>query len=129
MTGQPRMTFGIAALLDGVELTVVLVSLFAVGEILYVASRYSYGHDEIIPIKGKAFMTRDDWRRSWKPWLRGTAIGFPIGTIPGGGSEIPTLLSYTLEKTLERHKEEFDKVANEGVDGTETANNATADGN
>src|SRR3546814_20437670 len=77
MTGQPRMTFGIAALLDGVELTVVLVSLFAVGEILFVASRYSYGHDEIIPIKGKAFMTRDDWRRSWKPWRRGNAIGFP----------------------------------------------------
>ncbi|HWK71892.1 tripartite tricarboxylate transporter permease [Pollutimonas sp. M17] len=128
MTGQPRMTFGIAALLDGVELTVVLVSLFAVGEILYVASRYTYGQDEIIPIKGKAFMTRDDWRRSWKPWLRGTAIGFPIGTIPGGGSEIPTMLSYTLEKKLARHKDEFGKGAIEGVAGPEAANNASAAG-
>ncbi|MDS1139041.1 tripartite tricarboxylate transporter permease [Pusillimonas sp. SM2304] len=128
MTGQPRMTFGIAALLDGVELTVVLVSLFAVGEILYVASRYSYGQDEIVAIKGKAFMTRDDWRRSWKPWLRGTAIGFPIGTIPGGGSEIPTMLSYTLEKKLSRHKDEFGKGAIEGVAGPEAANNASAAG-
>ncbi|MFW7340688.1 tripartite tricarboxylate transporter permease [Pollutimonas sp. H1-120] len=128
MTGQPRMTFGIAALLDGVELTVVLVSLFAVGEILYVASRYTYGQDEIIPIKGKAFMTREDWRRSWKPWLRGTAIGFPIGTIPGGGSEIPTMLSYTLEKKLARHRDEFGKGAIEGVAGPEAANNASAAG-
>ena len=37
---------------------------------------------------------RDDWRRSWKPWLRGTAIGFPFGAIPAGGAEIPTFLSY-----------------------------------
>ena len=128
MTGQPRMTFGMADLLDGVELTVVLVSVFAVGEILYVASRYVHGKDDIIPIKGKAFMTRDDWRRSWKPWLRGTAIGFPIGTIPGGGSEIPTMLSYTLEKKLSRHKDEFGKGAIEGVAGPEAANNASAAG-
>ena len=128
MTGQPRMTFGIAALLDGVELTVVLVSLFAIGEILYVASRYSNSTDEIVAIKGKAFMTREDWRRSWKPWLRGTALGFPIGTIPGGGSEIPTMLSYTLEKKLSRHKDEFGKGAIEGVAGPEAANNASAAG-
>lgn len=128
MTGQPRMTFGIAALLDGVELTVVLVSVFAIGEILYVASRYVQGKDDIVPIKGKAYMTRDDWRRSWKPWLRGTAIGFPIGTIPGGGSEIPTMLSYTLEKKLSRHKSEFGKGAIEGVAGPEAANNASAAG-
>ncbi|MBP6018903.1 MAG: tripartite tricarboxylate transporter permease [Burkholderiaceae bacterium] len=128
MTGQPRMTFGMPALLDGVELTVVLVSVFAVGEILYVASRYVAGKDDIIPIKGKAFMTREDWRRSWKPWLRGTAIGFPIGTIPGGGSEIPTMLSYTLEKKLCRYKGEFGKGAIEGVAGPEAANNASAAG-
>ncbi len=128
MTGQPRMTFGIADLLDGVELTVVLVSVFAVGEILYVASRYVHAQDDMVPIKGKAFMTRDDWRRSWKPWLRGTAIGFPMGTIPGGGSEIPTMLSYTLEKKLSRHKDEFGKGAIEGVAGPEAANNAAAAG-
>jgi putative tricarboxylic transport membrane protein len=128
MTGQPRMTFGIADLLDGVELTVVLVSVFAVGEILYVASRYVHEQGEVVAIKGKAFMTREDWRRSWKPWLRGTALGFPIGTIPGGGSEIPTMLSYTLEKKLSRHKDEFGKGAIEGVAGPEAANNAAAAG-
>ena len=128
MTGQPRMTFGIADLLDGVELTVVLVSVFAVGEILYVASRYVHEQGEIVSVKGQAFMTREDWKRSWKPWLRGTALGFPIGTIPGGGSEIPTMLSYTLEKKLSRHKDEFGKGAIEGVAGPEAANNASAAG-
>src|SRR5690606_39642146 len=124
MTGQPRMTFGFAALLDGVELTVVLVSAVAVGAVLYVASRYRFQNEEIIPIKGKAFMNREDWRRSWKPWLRGAFIGFPMGAIPGGGSELPTMLSYSLEKNLSSKSEEFGHGAIEGVAGPEAANNA-----
>lgn len=128
MSGQPRMTFGFAELLDGVELTVVLVSVFAVGEILYVASRYRHQHEELIPIRGKIFMTRDEWSRSWKPWLRGAVIGFPMGAIPGGGSELPTMLSYTLEKNLSRKREEFGHGAIEGVAGPEAANNAAAAG-
>ena len=43
-------------------------------------------------------MTREDWARSWKPWLRGTLLGFPFGALPAGGAEIPTFLSYFLEK-------------------------------
>ncbi|MDO4723374.1 MAG: tripartite tricarboxylate transporter permease [Comamonadaceae bacterium] len=128
MTGQPRLTLGMAELLDGVELTVVLVSVFAVGEILYVASRYRTSDEQIIPIQGQVFMTRQEWRRSWKPWLRGTALGFPIGAIPGGGSEIPTMLSYTLEKKLAANPQEFGKGAIEGVAGPEAANNAAAAG-
>jgi putative tricarboxylic transport membrane protein len=92
MSGQPRLTFGVPGLLDGVELTVVLVSLFAVGEILFVASRYRRDQDEVVVIKGRAWMTKEDWKRSWAPWLRGTALGFPIGALPAGGSEIPTML-------------------------------------
>lgn len=128
MTGQPRMTFGVADLLDGVELTVVLVSVFAVGEILYVASRYRYQDEEIVPIKGKVFMTKEEWRRSWKPWLRGAIIGFPMGAIPGGGSELPTMLSYSLERNLSAKREEFGHGAIEGVAGPEAANNAAAAG-
>src|SRR5690606_1748317 len=97
-------------------------------EILYVASHYSHAQDQIIPVKGKAYMSREDWKRSWKPWLRGTVIGFPMGAIPGGGSEIPTMLSYTLEKKLAKQRDEFGKGAIEGVAGPEAANNAAAAG-
>ena len=45
-------------------------------------------------------MTRAEWRRSWPAWLRGTAIGFPFGTIPAGGTEIPTFLCYATERKL-----------------------------
>jgi putative tricarboxylic transport membrane protein len=127
-TGQPRFTFGIPELLDGVNVIVVAVGLFAVGETLYVASRYRHGKDEIIPLRGSLWMTREEWRRSWKPWLRGTALGFPIGALPAGGAEIPTFLSYYTEKKLAEKPEEFGKGAIEGVAGPEAANNASAAG-
>ena len=73
-------------------------------------------------------MTREDWRRSWKPWLRGTAIGFPLGVLPCGGAEIPTFLSYMVEKRLSPRPEEFGRGAIEGVAGPEAANNAAAAG-
>ena len=73
-------------------------------------------------------MTREDWRRSWKPWLRGTAIGFPIGTIPAGGADVATFLSYAAERRLSPHGDEFGKGAIEGVAGPEAANNAAAAG-
>jgi len=127
-TGQARLAFGSPDLLDGIELTVVLVSLFAVGEILYVASRYSQAPPRINPLSGGTWMTRQDWKRSWKPWVRGTALGFPIGALPTGGTEIPTFLSYTIERKLCKHPDEFGKGAIEGVAGPEAANNAAAAG-
>jgi putative tricarboxylic transport membrane protein len=127
-TGQARFTFGLPELLDGINVIVVAVGLFAVGETLYVASRYRLGKDEIIPLSGSLWMTAAEWKRSWKPWLRGTAIGFPIGAMPAGGAEIPTFLSYYIEKKLTSTPQEFGKGAIEGVAGPEAANNASAAG-
>jgi putative tricarboxylic transport membrane protein len=128
LSGQARFTFGVPQLLNGLDVVVVAVGLFAVGEALYVASRMRHDTEEIIPVRGRVGMNRDDWRRSWKPWLRGTGIGFPFGTLPTGGAEIPTFLSYNVEKQLSRHREEFGKGAIEGVAGPEAANNAAFSG-
>jgi putative tricarboxylic transport membrane protein len=128
LTGQSRFTFGIPQLQNGVDVVTVAVGLFAVGETFWVASRMRRDAGEVIPVSGRAFMTREDWARSWKPWLRGTAIGFPIGSLPAGGAEIPTFLSYALEKRLSKHPEEFGQGAIEGVAGPEAANNASAAG-
>jgi putative tricarboxylic transport membrane protein len=128
LTGQPRLVFGIPSLLRGIDIVVVAVGLFAVGEALYMASRKDLRSAEILPIKGSLFMTKDEWRRSWKPWLRGTAIGFPFGALPAGGTEIPTFLSYFTEKKLAKNPEEFGHGAIEGVAGPEAANNAAVAG-
>lgn len=128
LTGQARLTFGVPELLNGVEVTTLAVGLFAVGEAFYVASKRARDPEEIIPIKGSLWMTKEDWKRSWAPWLRGTAFGFPIGALPAGGAEVPTFLSYSTERKLCKYPDEFGKGAIEGVAAPEAANNAAAGG-
>jgi putative tricarboxylic transport membrane protein len=127
VSGQARLTFGIPELGDGIDVVVVAVGIFALGEALWVAAHLRRKAAEIIPV-GRPFLNKQDWKRSWKPWLRGTAFGFPFGVIPAGGAEIPTFLSYITEKKLTKHPEEFGKGAIEGVAGPEAANNASAAG-
>jgi putative tricarboxylic transport membrane protein len=126
-TGQQRLTFGIPQLADGIDIVVVAVGIFAIGEALWVAAHLRHRPPDIIPT-GRAFLSRQDFSRSWKPWLRGTALGFPFGALPAGGAEIPTFLSYVTEKRLSKHKEEFGRGAIEGVAGPEASNNASAAG-
>jgi hypothetical protein len=110
---------------DGIDVGILVIGLFAVGETLYQAALH--GGAEPAPVKLQAFtgMSREEWRRSWRPWLRGTAIGFPLGVLPMGGSVIPTFLSYLAEKRLSTRPEEFGHGAIEGVAGPEAANKAS----
>jgi putative tricarboxylic transport membrane protein len=128
ISAQPRFTLGIPELLDGIDVVVVAVGLFAVGEALYSAAYEGRAQETIERVRGAVWMTLDEWKRSWKPWLRGTAFGFPFGSIPAGGAEIPTFLSYVTEKKLSAQPEEFGHGAIEGVAGPEAANNASSTG-
>ena len=130
LTGQPRATFGIPLLSDGIDIVIIAVAIFAVGEALWVAAHLRRRPADIIPV-GLPWMGKSDWQRSWKPWLRGTAYGFPFGALPAGGAELPTFLSYITEKRFAKrggHDAEFGKGAIEGVAGPEAANNASAAG-
>ncbi len=127
ISGQARYTGNVPELLDGVEIVLVAVGLFAVAEALYAVLYEGRVADEQNKMS-KVHMTGRDWRRSWPAWLRGTAIGVPFGCIPAGGTEIPTFLSYAAEKKLAKgkDKDEFGTVgAIEGVAGPEASNNAT----
>ena len=126
-TGQDRLTFGVPELLDGVDVVIVAVGIFALGEALWIAMHLRQHPSEVIPV-GRPWMNRSDWSRSWRPWIRGAAIGFPFGAMPAGGAEIPTYLSYVAERKLARKPEEFGHGAIEGVAGPEAANNASAAG-
>jgi putative tricarboxylic transport membrane protein len=124
ITGQVRYTGGVPEFMDGIEVVLVAVGLFAVGECLYLALYEGRSVSDLNRMD-RVHMSREQWRRSWPAWLRGTAIGFPFGTIPAGGTEIPTFLSYGVERKLSKHKEEFGTTgAIEGVAGPEAANNA-----
>src|SRR5829696_7898663 len=128
LSGQARLSFGLPELLDKISVTTLAVALFAVGEALSAAASRGGRAEKVEPVRGSVWMSREDWRRSWKPWLRGTAIGFPIGAMPAGGAEIGTFLSYAAEKRLAEKPQEFGHGAIEGVAGPEASNNASAAG-
>ena len=125
-SGQTRYALGIAQLYDGIDIVVVAVALFAVGEALY-GALYFRAAGTISPMS-QLRMNAQDWRRSAPAWIRGSLIGFPFGLIPAGGAEIPTFLSYAAERKLSKHQSDFSSAngpgAIEGVAGPEAANNA-----
>jgi len=127
-SGAARFAFEIPQLLDGIEVVTVAVGLFAVGETLWAASKDYKVEETVMQMTGSIWMKADDWKRSIGPWLRGTFVGFPFGAMPAGGAEIPTFLSYAMEKKLSKNPEEFGKGAIEGVAGPEAANNASSTG-
>lgn len=122
----PRLTFGILALGDGVNLVPLAIGLFGLSEVLFMA-RQTAEEMKILPAPTGVLgflPSREEARRSVGPTVRGTALGFLVGLLPGGGAVLASFLSYALERKLSRHPEEFGKGAVEGVAGPESANNA-----
>jgi TctA family transporter len=70
--------------------------------------------------------TRADLKASWKPVIRGTALGSVLGILPGGGALLSSFAAYALEKRIATDPSRFGKGAIEGVAGPEAANNAGA---
>jgi putative tricarboxylic transport membrane protein len=121
VTGQARLTFGVAQLYDGLDPVIIVIGLFAIGEALYGAARLRGVVEEVIQLTGRFWLNREERSRVWKPWLRGSTLGFVFGSLPTGGSEVPTFLSYNVEKQVSKHKEEWGRGAIEGVAGPEAA--------
>ncbi len=127
ISGTYRFTFNHPILMDGIGLIPVTMGMFGVGEVL---SNIEGGLDrEIYESRIKHFLpTRDDWRRSIGPILRGSVIGFFLGVLPGGGAVLASFASYATEKRLSRSPEKFGTGMIEGVAGPESANNAGSSG-
>lgn len=127
-SGQQRFTFDLPELQDGIGFIVVVVGLFAIAEVFSGLEDLLKGRSEIIRMSGSLWLTREEWRRSMMPILRGTGIGFFKGVLPGAGATIATILSYSVERMLSRDKAKFGTGMIEGVAGPEAANNASTGG-
>ncbi len=127
ITAEERLTFGRLELLDGIGIVPVVMGLFGVAEILSNLER-KLGREVVKAQIGSLWPGKDDWAASRGPMLRGTLLGFFVGTLPGGGAVISSFASYALEKRLSKTPERFGKGAIEGVAGPEAANNAAAGG-
>ena len=124
-SGVLRFTFGIMELADGIGFIGVAMGLFGIAEI--VSNLELKESREVFTSKvGRLMPSKEDFRRMWKPILRGTALGSALGILPGGGALLASFGAYALEKKVSKYGHEFGKGAIEGVAAPESANNAAA---
>ncbi len=124
-SGVFRFTFGVMELADGIGFIGLTMGVFGITEIIsnleLKSSRevFTKTIEHLMP-------SREDFRRMWKPILRGTVFGICLGVLPGGGTIISSFGAYALEKKMSSRGSEFGKGAIEGVAAPESANNASA---
>lgn len=127
ITATPRLTYGSANLLDGLDMVPVVMGLFGLSEVMLNIEQE--GTRIIYETKLKGLLPNiDDWKKSLLPIGRGSLIGFFVGIIPGGTAMVSSFVSYAVEKKFSKHPEKFGTGAIEGVAGPESANNAATMG-
>lgn len=123
-TGQPRLTFGLEQLSNGIHIIPMAMGLFGLGELLARISEPNIATGS--NISGRWIPNGFEARRALKSSLRGSAIGSVFGALPGTGSTIASFASYMWEKITSNHPKDFGHGAIEGVAGPEAANNAAS---
>lgn len=122
-----RFTGGSVNLLGGLDFVVVMIGVFAIGEVL---TQISVGGAE--PIRARfrdLVISRRELKEAAPAIGRGTGLGFVFGSLPGAGSTLASFLAYGVEKSVSKHPEEFGKGAIRGVAAPESANNSAANAN
>jgi putative tricarboxylic transport membrane protein len=127
-SGVSRYAFGNLELLDGLEFLVVAIGLFALSEVLSNLADMRQAVTERLSIQGGLWLTKEDWKRATPAFIRGTLSGFFVGGIAGAGAAVASFVSYGIEKSASKYKDELGHGAIEGVAGPEAANNAAAGG-
>jgi putative tricarboxylic transport membrane protein len=125
-SGVYRFTFGVLGLVEGIEFSAVAMGLFAFSMIVVNLGQAAEKREVFTSSVKDLMPTLADLKLSWKPILRGTAIGSFLGILPGAGQTIASFASYMVEKKLSRQPSRFGAGAIEGVASPESANNAAA---
>lgn len=126
-TGVYRFTFGSAQLSGGIGFLVIIIGIYAVGEVLYNYLTIDRPKDKKRKYD-RIWITKDQWKRSKWPILRSAPLGFLVGILPGSGGTLASMLGYSTEKQLSKNPEKFGKGAIEGVAAPEAANNSASIG-
>ena len=125
VTGVSRFTFNSPDLLSGIPPILVMVGLFAIGELL--SQSGAPGWEKAASSAARIrFPGPAMWRRIAKPQAIGSVLGTFEGIMPGGGGTISAFLAYNEARRWSSHKEEFGKGSPEGIAAPEAANNTVA---
>jgi len=134
ITAEPRFSFDIDYLMEGVALVPVLLGLFVMSEVfVQVADRISLTGDRTIAPKSDRpednRVTWAEYRRCLPVIYRSTGYGTVIGMLPGIGAAVACFVAYAEARRVSRHKDTWGKGEIEGIAAAEAANNATSGAN
>lgn len=124
---EARFTFDSVNLLGGISFVVVMIGVFAIGEVI---SQVGEGGVQPIRTRMRDMVIKPaEIKQAMPAILRGSGVGFALGTLPGAGSTLAALVAYGVEKQVSPRRAKFGKGALEGVAAAESANNAAANAN
>lgn len=128
LTGNLRLTFDSASLINGVSLIPALVGLYALSQVFLTCEDVFRGKRlSAVNISRKGISLAEIWANR-SALLRGSLIGTFIGIVPATGSGTASFAAYSEAKRNSRHPEAFGNGAIEGLAATESANNAVTGG-
>ncbi|MDI6893831.1 MAG: tripartite tricarboxylate transporter permease [Bacillota bacterium] len=126
-SGAPRFTLGIPKLMDGIDIVVAAIGLFAVSEVMLAYEEVVTGALERARVS-RIWISMQEFMRSLGSILRATFLGFFVGAVPGAGHVTAPFIAYTVEKRIARDPDSFGRGDIRGVAAPESANNAAASG-
>jgi putative tricarboxylic transport membrane protein len=127
-SGVIRFSMGILELQSGIDFLIIIIAVYALGEVFKSFKNIDSGKAKVQTNFGKIWISMEDWKRSVWPILRSAPLGFFVGALPGAGGTMASLMAYNNEKQLSKHPEEFGEGAIEGLAAPESANNAASVG-
>lgn len=127
-SGVKRFTFDVLELQTGIDFLIVIIGIYALGEVFKSYRSIADGTKKAQKKFGRIWISKEDWKRSKWPILRSAPLGFIIGALPGAGGTMASLMAYNNEKQISKRPEEFGHGAIEGLAAPESANNAASVG-
>lgn len=130
LTALPRFTFGIGQIRSGLDETVVVIGILALGEI-FRSLRQSYDWSMGVGAPRRVRLPRlraMGGREIVPPLVGGTIIGTLVGAVPGAGSTTAALVSYQQAKMWSRRPQLYGKGSMGGIIANEAAQNAANSG-
>lgn len=122
--GLSRFTFGIPQIESGINFTVVMIGLFAIGEVVDLLAKNVNLKSSFAPKPGKQITWRELWQYKGS-MLRGSGLGCMVGMIPGAGATVGAVLAYGVERQASGRGAEFGTGVEQALAAPEAAKNAT----
>ncbi len=126
--GMRRFTGGLHELDDGIDFIVVVIGIFAIGELLLFVSEAKHNVKEKVASLSRVLLTFKELKAAAAGILRSCLTGFFVGVLPGAGATIASFLAYNTEKKMAGEEGNFGKGDLRGIAAPESANNSSAVG-